>query len=384
MADSPMAGSPLVTTWRFEAEVLSPLHVGAGGPPLRHDADFLGGRGEIWVVDVARAYARLSDAELTGRDLPPLSRVLSSPGARAESARYRLAYRGSDVPRELLACLRDPFERPYLPGSTVKGAIRTALLLSMLLLQGGSVDVDALLRRRGTPGLTLERGLLGDSPNRDLLRGLRVADAVLVGNAEAEAAVVGIYSLRGDRLESKGPEYTWCVEALPAGTRLGGTIVLDEYLFGPSTTDLPFNTWREWLAEFPAHCRAFAGDLAAYEAWFYGQFGPPEAREFCRRLGERIAAAGPDELYLQLGWGTGWTAKTIGLLLERDPRFLDLVSELGLDRGRRAGVFPKTRRLVERGTTPEAPLGWVRLRLAPAAGRPAAPAPAPPPTPTPA
>jgi CRISPR type III-A-associated RAMP protein Csm5 len=77
------------------------------------------------------------------------------------------------------------------------------------------------------------------------------------------------------------------------------------------------------------------------------------------------------EAYVQLGWGTGWRAKTIGPLLdlsvvEDGQQTLDeLVRRLRLDRTGRGRPFPRTLRLVERNGRPTMPLGWARLRIVP-------------------
>src|SRR5207302_1265906 len=113
-----------------------------------------------------------------------------------------------------------------------------------------------------------------------------------------------IYSLRDGQLAPKGPGYRWHVETLPEGARLEGTISLDEYPFGPRAQALAFHERREWLAEWPRHCRAFAWALAEAEARFYADAGPRSVRDFYERLGERIERAGPDEAVVQLGWGT--------------------------------------------------------------------------------
>ena len=68
------------------------------------------------------------------------------------------------------------------------------------------------------------------------------------------------------------------------------------------------------------------------------------------------------QFFLQMSWGTGWMAKTIGLAMD-DGAFFGVVDRFRLDKGRNAEIFPKTRKLVERGNLAEMPLGWVRVDL---------------------
>jgi CRISPR-associated protein Csm5 len=265
----------------------------------------------------------------------------------------------------VLPFARDVYDRPYLPGSSLKGALRTALAWGLLSAEERSPTAHELAPNPYHAAAPLERRLFGPSPNLDLLRALRVADLALVGDAEADVSVAAIYSLRGNHLASKGPGYRWHVESLPVGTRLAGSVSLDEHLLGLPAASRSFGSRRDWLADLPRHCVAFATELARREAAFYREWGPPAPLDFYRRLLDRAERAERAEGLIQLGWGTGWTAKTVGMVLQDDPRFPELVSRYRLDRGRVAPAFPKTRRLIERGNTPELPLGWVRFRLVP-------------------
>ncbi|HZU07467.1 MAG TPA: type III-A CRISPR-associated RAMP protein Csm5 [Chloroflexota bacterium] len=356
-----MADGRLLTRWRVELELLTPLHVGAGGPRLLAGYDFAVDGGEVWVLDIDRVLAHLPEAALaralTGEPVAELPRT-----AYAACARYRLRLRGGGAAlREILPCARDVHERPYLPGSTLKGALRTALAWQQASAAGRPLATQNLDKRSQFAARPLERQLFGPDPHHDLLRALRVADLTVVGEPAVELTVAAVYSLRGGRLEPKGQGFRWYLEALPAGTRLAGTLALDEHLCRVRQPD--FGSQRAWLAQVARHCTAFARALAQAEARFYAEARLPALAAFYDQLAKQAASAASHEGLVQLGWGTGWTAKTLGLLLRAAPDFPALVARYRLDRGRNAGVFPKTRRLVERGNTPEQPLGWARFAL---------------------
>jgi CspA family cold shock protein len=110
----------------------------------------------------------------------------------------------------------------------------------------------------------------------------------------------------------------------------------------------------------PRHCRAFAAALIERETDFYAQHGPARLAAFYRELGSKLERLADNEFLLQMSWGTGWTSKTVGSALDQS-----LIEEARrrYRLGRKGLTFPKTRRLVERGNTPQEPFGWVLVRL---------------------
>jgi CRISPR-associated protein Csm5 len=370
----------------LELELLTPLHIGAGGPALLFDYDVAWANRLLWVLDTERAIEeRLSLEDIERGVEPRISRLLRREEYR-QYARYTVGFGGelAEQPRELLPLVRDVEEQPYLPGSSLKGAFRTALawaLFSGQLRQAGgelarTTTGQAILRELREPRLRreqfarrLEIALFQSGerfdPNHDLLRALRPRDSATLDRNAAVAEQVGIYSLRNGRLVLRGPGNRWLVETLPQGTRLRLEIELDLGLFRSGEAGLPGERAGSLqLQGLLRACREFARALAQAEARFFRQAGPPSLAQFYDELLRRIEQAGLEEAYLQLGWGTGWTAKTVGLLLRGRPELAQIVQRLRLDRGRGSSPFPKTRRLVERGSRPLLPLGWVRIALA--------------------
>lgn len=376
-----------LSRYPLELELLTPLHIGAGGPALLFDYDVAWGNRLLWVLDTERAIEERVSLEDIERGIEPrISRLLRREEYR-HYARYAVGFGGelAEQPRELLPLVRDIDEQPYLPGSSLKGAIRTALAYAAAAEQlrqaGGDLAKTpagrAIARSLAAPRprrewfaqqleITLFQGGHSFDPNHDLLRALRPFDSAPLDRNAAVAEQVGIYSLRNGRLVLRRPGNRWLVETLPQGTRLPLEIELDLGLFRSGEAGLPAERAGSLqLQGLLRACREFARALAEAEARFYRQAGPPSLAQFYDELLRRIAQAGPGEAYLQLGWGTGWTAKTIGLLLRGRPELAQIVQQLRLDRGRGSNPFPKTRRLVEHGERPLLPLGWVRVTLVP-------------------
>jgi CRISPR-associated protein Csm5 len=355
-----------VERWRVTVEVLSPLHLGAGGPPLLADYDFVVERGRVWVLDQERALARLSDAELAAGVDVRLSRLLRPP-EYAACARYALPLRG-EAPTEIVPLVRDVHDRPYLPGSSLKGALRTALAWALVYYLDPPFqsprDIAAGPPERAAQ--PLERRLFGPDPNHDLLRALQVRDAQPLGAASAEASLLGLYGWRGRGLVRIAEGTRWCVETLTVGTRFAGELRLDRPLLArgvlpsPRIEDTTLDLGDTWH-----YAREFSKALIERELRFYQNGKLPRVERFYHDLAARLERAEWHEAALPLGWGTGWLAKTVGLFLEGEPDFTALVTQFRLARGGKADEFPSTRRLIERGGVAEAPLGWVWLRFEP-------------------
>lgn len=379
----------VATTFATEVQVITPLHVGTGETLVR-DLDFTVQGSDVLVVDGGAVLADLPPEEWHRLGTLPLGQ-LAAPEDLARHARYRVALAGiaggaAATIQELHPFIKDVHGRPYLPGSTLKGALRTALAVVLALAaERGAEWVERQLRmvlqtesRREFAAQAMERELFGPNPNRDLLRALRPSDLHGDGDGLTAAALhvveVGVSTLSG-RAEG-GPRIY--VEALPAGTRLTGTLTIDEFLFSDTARELG---WRQGGKR-----EALLGVVHA-------------ARELGRRLIERErhifrsgAVAGQydtltrwlnvlDEssCLLWLGWGTGWTAKTLGELLLDSPSFEAVAARFRPRRGRQSASqdadkqggdvpgrpFPASRRLALQRGEPFIPLGWVRLSMRP-------------------
>jgi len=120
----------------LEITVLSPLHIGNGQALLR-GYDFVVHNGRTWRIDEDALFSATQsgdaafDATLLGR---PADELLEVADYREGNELFRYvmdgtpsaATRGAEVAEQI----KDVFDRPYLPGSSLKGALRTLLLWS--------------------------------------------------------------------------------------------------------------------------------------------------------------------------------------------------------------------------------------------------------------
>lgn len=283
--------------------------------------------------------------------------------------RYRLT--ASTGAEEIYEQIKDAADRPYLPGASLKGAIRSALLWDAT----GDMELfdhigdnreradDAIERRvfLGKPGRPRMNNTL-----RDVLRTLHIGDSapIDVSPMLLEVAIFNSASKKQARL---------AVEALPPGAELRATMQIERYPFvnREAREALDFGAWGERLAPaaLAAACRRRAAALIAGErAFFAKQSGGAEIERFYTELEGRLRGLEPEAFLLPVGWGAGWRSKTLDTRLhvegQVNARFAEVVRrfELKADKSRSfrpGGLFPQTRKVVMAGGRPWRPLGWV-------------------------
>jgi len=360
----------ITETRGVEIEVLSPVHIGTG-VELEHDLDYVWHDGRIYVVNPDRYFSEnLSSAEPKFQGFTKLLK----PHEYARYERYSVV--ANERPIKLRPTVRSADGTVYIPGSTLKGAVRTAILGAMVKEQGG-LDARDIGDRPASAAREIERRFFGRDPHHDLLRALRISDASLSAEGRVEAARVVMYTLQGKRLVPKGPNYEWVAEVILAGTRFQGTLTLDQHLltgvgdmlprYGP-VSDLvrDFKGKREWVeGRLLDACNDNAHYLATREASFFQAYGPSELIDFYQVLLRQMedARSNPSSTLLSVAWGTGWQAKTLSGVLEGDPDLLYKIrGEFRM--GRQNLPFPKTRRLVFRKEKPTLlPLGWMKITM---------------------
>lgn len=294
--------------------------------------------------------------------------------------RYTLGGRASAG--ELYELIKDPADRLYLPGSSLKGAIRSALAWELAagleppafkcIDEPNEKKVDDKIEQ----ALFLGRGLRSmNNTVRDVMRTLHVGDSRPVDVPPALLAV--------QVFQSRSATAPLAVEALPAGATLRATLQLERYPFesAEARKALDFDDWQARLepAALAACCRRRAAALIAGERAYFARF--PEAAEVARfyeELGERLAGLEPCAFLLPVGWGAGWRSKTLDDRLrgagEDDEPFAQVVRRFRLKKHKSpsyqaGGSFPDTRKLALAGGRPWRPLGWLQVAIGAEGGR---------------
>lgn len=350
--------------------LVTPLHIGNGRELLR-EYDFAVHNGRTWRInETALLDAQDADDPETAAKLASIkpAELLRPADFRPDSPFFRYVLRG--VPRskiegaQVREQLKDPFDRPYLPGSSLKGALRTALAWHAWQAHNLKPDVAQLGQRREWAAQAYEQRLFGRDPNHDLLRALHVSDNNPVEQTRlilVNARVITSGGKLGSPIE---------LEALQPDTAFALTLKVDRALFTQwaQRAGLPQQA-QNWLQQLPQIVQSHSADLIRREiAWFGKINGAGAVLGLYQRLGQ--AKLGSRQCLLAVGWGTGWTSKTFGSRLQADQAFMErIIQDYKLARGRRQpnDPFPKSRRVVmgfrDGQEYPASPLGWVLMEL---------------------
>lgn len=373
----------------IELEIASPLHVGSGDVLGREDLVFE--RGAAFVPDL-NAYFRDNPDQIDTfvaamEHGEPVSDFINEPGRYARYTLDPWVDEGDLGNSEVSLAMKDAQSRPFIPGSTIKGFIRTALAHHALTTGGQSLDalddraVDDLFR-------------LGENdPEHDLLRCLTVRDST---PADTDALVLGeikVYSL-SEAGEMDAKFWSNYAEFIEPGTTLTTDLAVDTSLlqemresFGESRKiEAVFGSDRSEagiVETIAAALTSFANDIAREDRTLIEGFDEVES------FYDDLPA---DQPRLRLGHGTGYHSNTVATALSPGDR-VSVRSEHRLgkplthdecggnvtpDRDQEGHLFchecytsmpaetadvspplPKTRRFVRRQGTPTYPLGWV-------------------------
>jgi CRISPR-associated protein Csm5 len=366
-----------------EVKLLSPLHIGTG-TDLLLDYDVVPHAGRTYRVDEDVLLDQsLTRAEAGGP--PAVNRVLAGRPARelltlADFAQprgplFRYTLLGEPSARtpgsKVREQIKDVYDRLYLPGSSLKGALRTVLAWGFYVSEKRRPDLGALGPSRTWAAQPLERDIFGANPNRDWLRALRVEDSQPVDPAgHLLLAAIRVYPTT--KVEAEGG-LDVDVEAIKATTVFHTELIVDEYGFGEQTAErLGWQGKRNWLDRLPELARELAQDRLQIEASFFKEADITTVpRQFYSRLLELADGLPENEFVIQLGWGTGWESKTLGskLLRQDEQAFERLLSTYHMTKelDREPGdPFPTSRHLVlDQNREPAVPLGWTQVRLVP-------------------
>ena len=365
---------------KYQLKTITPVHIGTGETLSQIDGFYDNGRWHR--IDLDAVLAAVPESELNrltiamgqrnfqwGRYLP----------TNQPSASYTLPCPEDPRETEIRETIKNPFSRPMIPGSSIKGAIRTALLWDLIGDDNKEVqnDLKEQLQRRSNQnwaGQPIERRVLGKDPNHDLMRVVQVSDTAPIPIEALEMGVAWTVTLNRDgELVQKwegNREYKTFVEQIRAEQTFDFSIKIDKSLFRPREKgELGFSAQQEQVLceELADVCNFVAKGLADEEAKFYDYYRLPGLADFYESLSNQIENLRGSGFVLPIGWGTGYRAKTVTELLTVDDD--DLMNlrkhyRLGESRSRRGDYhpeFPKTRRILYNRQRPMSPLGWIQI-----------------------
>lgn len=356
---------------------ITPVHVGNGHQPALH-VDYLvfAREGLVAILD------DLKVLEIIGREQVPIwIRCIEERASLLDYLKKRKPdLRASDVAKRVIPMadsgleqaasfrefIRDARGMPYLPGSSLKGAIRSSLMAKALSIrypdQEERIPGNLLFGPDRKPTANkLEEMLFGSNPNQDVFRLLKLTDAHF---QETALYRVSIYSLtHGGWKEKRGNRgYAECIpEGSIAKThiRLDNSELTTRQLPCWKTTKSIFN-FDALFGEINKNTRNLLDDEIQYWEEDTKYLPPPGYLQQLRMAREMIDDQGDQAALLRCGYGTGWYDKA-GIWADA---FLDDQAHEAVVRTVQSGKrypedfpVPKTRKLSGNGL----PFGFISL-----------------------
>lgn len=375
----------------IELEVRSPLHVGSGEDIAREEVLFEDTT--AYVPDLKRYFRDHPDeidAFVDGVEQGQSPRLFLRNIAQYSRYAIDLWTPKHAIGRSIQTALKNAADEPYLPGSSLKGAIRTALAYHAL--KNGQ-ELNNLTKRAVRRLFRPEQ----DDPKGDLLKCVTVRDSEPADpNESLVLGEIKTYSLKtGGEMRAK--RWSNNAELLRPGTRLTTEISVNEDLLnrmvktaggrrqaeailGDGLTERAVSERiAEALKEFERATvdeeRTLTGDFDDIES-FYSEFenSIPRLRVgfgtsyYSNTVANALSDTERVSIQVNNRLGRGALHEDCGGTLRRDRRssgrlFCPRCETNGIEpqSDKVSSSFPKTRRLVLRDGSPEYPLGWIDI-----------------------
>jgi len=397
---------------KYRFSLKTPIHVGSGEQLGR--IDFVLDKNRCAVIDIESLLEKIGDNrdalnEFAGEGFNMHAFLRKYRISPFQVEKYTL--RNPDGLKGGIGNIREIIKtgmgNPFIPGSSIKGSIRT-VFFHYLLNSADKKVVSRLLNRIIKSDISKEQAdgeidhdVFGKDPSHDLLR------AIQVGDVEFGISDLCLKEVRVLNLTGKGG-YGWkkmgkngfttpdqkkatpiFLETLGEGRKSTGRIRIDGFLLENAMciSELGFSGKTEILKDLPGKCNDFAREFINSEIEFFNNCGMKKMEEFYNNLLNEI----PDDnktFFLHLGWGSGWRGMTGGWsdeeLIRIRKRFnlgKSICPKCGektkLDKKiegfsycfsckeslptSMTGTFPKTRKIAFRGGAPKYALGWIKV-----------------------
>jgi CRISPR-associated protein Csm5 len=370
------------------------VHIGSG-TDLLAKFDYESRAGYTYVLNQDEVYSYELKRNPQSPQLDKSAAQLCPADQWKEGSPYiRYILSGETTIEQISEQIKDIHGQCYLPGSSLKGALRTALLWYAQASEAlAQADVQYEETGRGRYVAEKAAGIFEkiafrpsgqDDAKSDLLRALQVSDSdpLPISPSPLELCSVRVFT-QADEPPGSPIE----VEAVRPQKSFTTEIKIDELAiqyadrkaYPRAAQELQWSKRLFWLIKLvdilqQVSCQRIPLELESIRAK-----GFKEAENFYQVLLDQAnKLTGTNRAILQIGWGTGWNGMTIGQTLNREQQNL---ARQRFQLGRQPGVpgawepvlskaFPSSKRLKTRGTGTEAqagiPLGWVELTFEPA------------------
>jgi len=365
----------------FSFTIKTPVHVGSGEKLGK--IDFILQTNQCVIINIDDFLYELRDNpsalnEFGGEHFNISNFLKQYKIPQGKVQRYSLPNPDNIKPFNIQELVKTGMGNPLLPGTSIKGAIRTVILWHLFKNadQGKIADtlntiLNSNVKKEQADG-DLDHFLFGSNPNHDFMRSLQVGDVEfnLSDMRLLETKVLSLTQDNGfgwkkmgkDGFNDPNPKKATsiCCESLALGATSNGRIKMDNFLFADTPAvkqELGFSDKREMIADLPQKCNEYAKTFIAGEIAFFENCRMNDMVSFYTALQEEIPQ-GNDSFILHLGWGSGWRGMTGNYLSEDNLEAFK--KRFGLGK-LSFPVFPKTRKIAFEKEKPKYPLGWIKI-----------------------
>lgn len=289
--------------YKITLDVLTPVHIGNGNTIEKKDFEVKGNTVNIYDplklhAILGRSYEDFLMSNYTLTDFLRNNRVNVSKALLYSLPSHGISIRKSDG---LVEFIKDPYGLPYIPGSSLKGAIRTAILSQLVYENKNnsySSYANSSIDRRN--GRDIEKQAFGDN-TKSIFQQIKVSDSLPLSRKDLILCKkVDIF-----RDGNTNNKLNLCRESLKPGTEVTFSLTLDESLAregDPYTVDFIMKAINNFSKEYS---KEYQSKFSNFDNSYHR------------------------ENIIYLGGGTGFLTKTINQslygkrTLERTSSFLD-------------------------------------------------------------
>lgn len=365
----------------IQIDTLSQVHVGSG-VFLQKGNDFIvvdsSEGSDIFVIDTNKLGAiigtdrQLIEAWVTKierGDADSFIRTRTAGHHPSEFAKRRITNFAdfTNTQGTLKECLHDGMGRPYIPGSSIKGAIRTAVMATYAKRKGKNELANEMkpifhehdIRKKNKMLDKVEKGILGSNPNIDLFRFIKVGDAFFDNDSEISVKQINLNIRRSPKLIDKSKQQI--VEAIGPNEKSSFTLKIDTpyYNFVSHANHRDMASLPEMPGEMSDFISLFelinehTKDLVEKEICFWNEdvdncIGQENYIANMEDIMETITSCHPNQCVLRLGQAIGWRFITGAWTETLDENvFYDNIVPLARYNNKIYSdyVFPKSRRI---------------------------------------
>ena len=366
-------------------EVLTPVHIGSG-VKLANKIDFKISEDKQRLTIINQSdlikYLEENPDEIENFLSNKLEKLKKTPDGKT----YNI---NGNYVGEIYQFERDGNGKPYVPGSSIKGAIRTAILVKLFsdLSQEEREKIlnEAKDLRKGENWASepIVNEIFGSDSNYNLMRTLQVNDAY--SRVDVDLEHLHLMSLKSEN------EYGWkkmgkdkktnqpfplqtdpkystsiFVEALSIGTKDYFSMNLDNFLLDNqlAKNELKFKEGAiNAVRNLTSIINLYSIEKLKSEKQFFEKLTTPKKLNLVIKeidnLIKKIENLSKDEFIMRISWGSGWKGMTGDYL---DNNWLNIFRQK-YRLGRQNLPFPKTRRIVFEENEPKYLTGWIKVKL---------------------